>query len=52
MLGFPVELFLGRLSLEQAVVGLVAQLGWLAVAVVVLNLIWARGIRQYSAVGA
>jgi viologen exporter family transport system permease protein len=51
-LGFPVELFLGRLNLEQALVGFLAQLGWLAIAVVVLNLTWARGIRQYSAVGA
>jgi ABC-2 type transport system permease protein len=52
MLGFPVELLLGRLSVSQALVGFAAQLGWLAIAVMVLNAMWARGVRQYSAVGA
>jgi ABC-2 type transport system permease protein len=51
-LGFPVELLLGRLSPQDAAVGIVAQVGWLAVMVVLLNAVWARGIRQYSAVGA
>jgi ABC-2 type transport system permease protein len=52
MLGFPVELLLGRLSTEQIVTGFVAQAAWLAVAVTALNVVWARGVRQYSAVGA
>ncbi|MDF2759783.1 MAG: hypothetical protein K0S99_2417, partial [Thermomicrobiales bacterium] len=52
MLGFPVELLLGRLSPTQALVGFGAQLGWLALALLLLNVTWARGVRQYSAVGA
>jgi ABC-2 type transport system permease protein len=52
MLGFPVELLLGRLSASQALLGFAAQTGWLAIAVVFLNAMWARGVRQYSAVGA
>ena len=52
MLGFPVELLLGRLSPTEVVVGFGAQLGWLAVALLLLNVSWARGVRQYSAVGA
>jgi ABC-2 type transport system permease protein len=52
MLGFPVELLLGRLTPEQIVTGFVAQVAWLAVAVAALNAVWARGVRQYSAVGA
>ena len=52
MLGFPVELLLGRLTPSQALVGFGAQIGWLAIAVVLLNAMWARGVRQYSAVGA
>jgi viologen exporter family transport system permease protein len=51
-LGFPVELLLGRLSPYDAVAGIAAQIGWLAAVVVLLNWVWARGIRQYSAVGA
>jgi ABC-2 type transport system permease protein len=52
MLGFPVELLLGRLSPTQVLVGFGAQLGWLALALLLLNVAWARGVRQYSAVGA
>ncbi len=52
MLGFPADLLLGRLSPEQIVTGFAAQLAWLAIAVVLLNVTWARGVRQYSAVGA
>jgi ABC-2 type transport system permease protein len=52
MLGFPAELLLGRLSPIDAALGIAAQAGWLAAMVVALNVLWARGIRQYSAVGA
>ena len=52
MLGFPAELLLGRLTREQIVTGFGAQLAWLAIALVLLNVTWARGVRQYSAVGA
>lgn len=52
MLGFPVELLLGRLSPIQAALGFGAQLAWLGIALVLLNVTWAKGVRQYSAVGA
>lgn len=52
MLGFPVDLLLGHLDARQALVGFAAQAAWLAIAVILLNVTWARGIRQYSAVGA
>jgi ABC-2 type transport system permease protein len=52
VLGFPVELLLGRLTPSQIAIGFAAQLAWLAIAVTLLNLVWARGVRQYSAVGA
>lgn len=52
VLGFPADVLLGRMSLEQAAIGIAAQAAWLAVAVTLLNLVWARGVRQYSAVGA
>jgi ABC-2 type transport system permease protein len=52
MLGFPVELLLGRVSLSDALIGFASQLIWLPITVFALNTIWARGIRQYSAVGA
>jgi ABC-2 type transport system permease protein len=52
MLGFPVEVLLGRFSPQQVMMGIGAQVAWLTVAVLLLNLAWARGIRKYSAVGA
>jgi ABC-2 type transport system permease protein len=52
MLGFPVELLLGRLTPGQVAMGFAAQIAWLAIAVSLLNAMWARGVRQYSAVGA
>jgi ABC-2 type transport system permease protein len=49
---FPVELALGRLSWQQVLPGFGLQLFWLCIGVVVFRLLWAGGIRQYSAVGA
>lgn len=52
VLGFPVDVLLGRLTSEQIATGIAAQIGWLVIAVILLNVTWARGVRQYSAVGA
>jgi ABC-2 type transport system permease protein len=52
MLGFPAELLLGRLHASQILTGFAAQIAWLAMAVLLLNAAWTRGVRQYSAVGA
>jgi ABC-2 type transport system permease protein len=52
MLAFPVELALGRVSLAQVPIGLVWQAGWLAAGIAAFRLIWGRGMRVYSAVGA
>jgi ABC-2 type transport system permease protein len=52
MIGFPVELLLGRLTPSQAWTGLVAQAVWLAVSLVLVRIVWRAGVRVYSAVGA
>ncbi len=49
---FPVELLLGWLSPTETFLGIAAQIGWVAVAVLLLRAVWARGIRRYAAVGA
>ena len=49
---FPVDLLLGRLTPNEALIGFGAQLGWLAGAAALLRFVWARGIRRYGAVGA
>lgn len=52
MVAFPVELALGRLSIGEALVGYLAQIGWIVVALVFLRFGWQAGVRRYSAVGA
>jgi ABC-2 type transport system permease protein len=52
MIGFPVELLLGRLTPAQALTGLGAQVAWLLLGFVLLRLVWRAGVKNYSAVGA
>jgi ABC-2 type transport system permease protein len=52
MLGFPVELVLGRLTPVQVLEGMAAQAAWVIVSLVLIRLVWRAGVRVYSAVGA
>ena len=52
LLGFPVELLVGRLSLVEALHGVALQLGWLAVFGALAAVLWRRGLRAYGAFGA
>jgi ABC-2 type transport system permease protein len=52
MIGFPVELILGRLTMMEAVTGLLAQAAWLLLSLGLVRLVWRAGIRIYTAVGA
>jgi len=52
MLGFPVELVLGRLTPVQALEGLAAQAAWVVISLVLIRVVWRAGVRVYSAVGA
>ena len=52
MLGFPVDLITGRLTPAQAATGFAMQAVWLVVALALGALLWRRGLRQFSAVGA
>ena len=51
-LAYPVELFLGRLTPREAIIGLAAQLIWLAITLAILRLVWRAGLRRYSSFGA
>ena len=51
-LAYPVELAMGRLSLQEALVGLGAQLIWIVLSYVLLRHIWRAGVRRYAAFGA
>ncbi len=52
MIGFPVELVLGRLTPIQALTGIGAQAVWVVISLFLLRIIWRAGVRVYSAVGA
>jgi ABC-2 type transport system permease protein len=52
MLGFPVELVLGRLTPVQALQGLAVQAAWVIISLVLVRVVWRAGVRVYSAVGA
>ena len=52
MIGFPVELVLGRLTPVEALAGLGAQAIWLAISLLLVRIVWRAGVRVYSAVGA
>lgn len=50
--GFPIELVLGRLSPAETLAGFGMQLLWAVIGLILMNLLWWRGIKKYSAVGA
>ena len=52
MVSFPVELGLGRLTLEQTLTGYGAQVLWIGIALIILRISWRAGVRRYAAVGA
>lgn len=50
-IGFPTELLLGKVTIEAAFIGIGVQIVWLAIAVLLLRLVWRLGVKAYSAVG-
>jgi len=51
MLGFPVEVLMGRLSTTAIWQGLAWQVGWLTLVIIVYRIVWKQGLRHYVAVG-
>ncbi len=49
---FPVELLLGKLGVQDTLVGLAVQAGWILVCALLLRVVWRAGVRQFTAVGA
>ena len=50
--GFPIEVMLGRASRIELVAGFAMQALWTLVGLVALVILWKRGVKRYSAVGA
>ena len=49
---FPIEMLLGRLSLNEVWAGFGTQLIWIAIGTVAIKILWHFGVKRYSAVGA
>jgi ABC-2 type transport system permease protein len=52
MMSFPIEIFTGLLQTPEILRGLALQWMWVAAFYVLYRLVWARGVKKYSAVGA
>jgi ABC-2 type transport system permease protein len=50
-LAFPVELVLGRLSLDQALRGFAMQAVWLGLGAALITTVWRAAVRRFTAVG-
>ena len=51
MLGFPIEVLLGKLDRSELLTGFACQTGWLLAAFVLFMTMWRKGVRRYAAVG-
>ena len=51
MIGFPVRLLLGQLSVAEAVVGIGIQFIWAVLALGMMRFVWRSGVKIFSAVG-
>lgn len=51
LIAFPVDLLSGRLTPEEALIGLGAQIAWLVASYFLLRIVWRAGVRIFSAVG-
>ena len=49
--GFPIELYLGKLTTTEAVYGFVIGVGWVLALAIVDRLVYARGIKRFKAIG-
>jgi ABC-2 type transport system permease protein len=49
---YPIELVSGRLTPNEAFIGLGAQAIWLVVSYILFRIVWKAGVKVYSAVGA
>jgi ABC-2 type transport system permease protein len=49
--GYPIEALVGGLSTRELFAGLGIQLLWIGIGIVFVRLVFARGVKRFSAVG-
>ncbi|MCM8807906.1 MAG: ABC-2 family transporter protein [Candidatus Omnitrophica bacterium] len=50
-LNFPVEVFLGILPFQKILEGIIFQIAWIFISLLVSCLLWKRGLKHYKAIG-
>ena len=48
---FPAQLYLGKISIRQGLVGLGIEIVWIAVLYLAINWVWNRGLKKFESVG-
>lgn len=51
MIGFPIELLLGKLNSGQIMQGIFIQVIWIILILIIHRIVWERGLKHYSSVG-
>jgi ABC-2 type transport system permease protein len=49
--GFPITALVGPVSNRELMAGVLAQIGWIVVGIVLVKVVWRKGVRRFSAVG-
>jgi ABC-2 type transport system permease protein len=49
--GFPITALVGPVTNEELVVGVLAQIAWILIGILLVSVVWRRGVRKFSAVG-
>jgi viologen exporter family transport system permease protein len=49
--GFPITALVGPITNEELVVGVLAQISWILIGILLVSIVWRRGVRKFSAVG-
>lgn len=52
MMSFPIEIMMGRLTVNEILIGLGSVVIWIVVLVSIQRVLWARGMRRFGAFGA
>lgn len=48
---FPAQLYLGKISIRQSLIGLGIEIVWLAILYFAIKVVWRMGLRKYESVG-
>lgn len=51
VIAFPIDLVLGKLTLQESAIGILMQLGWLAALIAATTVVWKHAVKQHAAVG-